>query len=173
MTSAVKHGGPLHRDGAARGRVAQERARKRPADAAGADSRRRLPDRRRARGRARKGIIHRDLKPANIFVTKRGQAKLLDFGIAKLGDDPHADNATAETRVAPESLTTPGTTVRWINYMSPEQARGRGHRRPQRSVLAWPGAARDGDGPAGVCGARRRPSCTTPSSTASRPRPVS
>jgi serine/threonine protein kinase len=69
-----------------------------------------------------RGIVHRDIKPANLFVTSRGQMKVLDFGLAKAAGAPSSVAAASETHT--EFHTSLGTTLGTVHYMSPEQARG-------------------------------------------------
>ena len=91
-----------------------------------------------------KGIVHRDLKPANIFVTSRGQAKILDFGLAKIEQQKPDAASNVATAIA-DGLTTAGATMGTISYMSPEQARGEVTDAANRLVFLWYRSLSDGD----------------------------
>jgi eukaryotic-like serine/threonine-protein kinase len=102
-----------------------------------------------------KGIVHRDIKPANIFVTERGHAKVLDFGLAKVAAASNSSSSigsanTATQVIDDQQLTNPGTAVGTISYMSPGAGQRQGLGRPRRSFFLRRGALRDGDRDASI-----------------------
>ena len=99
------------------------------------------------------GIVHRDIKPGNVFVTTRGDAKILDFGIARIAMAAQPIDPESQTATAPELLTSQGVTPGTLAYMSPEQALGKPLDARNGSLLARDRALRDVDGQAAL---RRR-----------------